>query len=135
MTEIQGVVDILRALGVASLFGPLIGLILSIWILKKTVFAGWGGFAREGLTSFISREKEQISVQTEVAHTLQELVHQLENLSKQVSEKLNENTDRVRTLEIAMSDYLDAFRELNHNMEMCRKNVPDTETFLQERKK
>jgi hypothetical protein len=146
MGEIQAVVEILKALGIASLFGPLIGLILSIWILKKTVFAGWGELARQVVTGFFVQEKERIQVQTEVSATLQEIARQLESLTWKVSKEIKEitdrvgkeigdNTDRLRSLEVAMSNYLDEFRDLNYNFEKHRKGIPDTEVFLQERKK
>ena len=131
MPELQGVVELLKALGVASLFGPFIGLILSIWILKKTVFAGWGDIARQVIANVFAREREQIQVQTEVSATLQEIARQLEGLTKKVSDEITENTDRLRSLEAAMSDYLEAFRELNYNFEKHRKGIPDTEVFRQ----
>jgi len=106
---------------------PFLGAIILIIFTKKYLFAGM--VSTEMHAEQITREREIITVQETVANRLEEIVKQLESLTKKVSSEISQNTERLHTLEIVISDNLDAFRELNANFEKHRKMIPDTGKF------
>lgn len=101
-----------------------LGAIVIIIFVKKYLFAG---MVSETIhNSQVERERELIKGTELISNKLKEIVKSLEALTQKVSEEIGQNTERLRSLEMAMSDYLDAFRELNDNFEKHRKNIPDT---------
>lgn len=110
----------------------LVGAILIIIFVKKYLFAGM--ISTELHAAQLEREREVIKTAEKISLTLQDIVKSLEGLTLQIKEDIGKNTERLRSLEMAMSDYLDAFRELNANFEKHRKGIPDTQAFRQEKK-
>ena len=75
----------------------------------------------------IAHEKEIVKTQEEVSSHLEEIVNQLNSLTSSINTEIRNNTERLRSLEMAMSDYLQAFHELNRNFELHRRGYTDTE--------
>ena len=117
----------------APYYIPIIAAIAIIIFTKKYLFQGT--ISIDIHQAQIIREQQIIAVQETVSNRLEEIVKQLENLTKKVSEEIRENTERVRTLELVFSDNIDAVRELALNCEKHRKNIPDTEVFTQQKRK
>lgn len=117
----------------APYYIPILAAILLIIFTKNYLFKGM--ISDDQYKDMLTRERELVKAQETTASSMQEVVAHLESLTKKVSEEIGGNTDRVRSLELAMSDFLEQMRELNYNCEMHRKGVPATEVFLQARKK
>jgi peptidoglycan hydrolase CwlO-like protein len=104
---------------------PFLAAIMIIVFTKKYLFVDV--VPRETMNTQIEREREIVSATKDVSNQLQEIVRQLERLTSSVNNQINENTERLRSLEHAMSDYLQAFHELNRNFELHRRGYTDTE--------
>jgi hypothetical protein len=109
----------------APIFAYLIAAILLIIFVRKYLFVGM--ISIEMHNAQIAHEKEIVRTQEEVSNHLSEIVAQLSNLTASIKEEIGGNTERLRSLEMAMSDYLQAFHELNHNFELHRRGYTDTE--------
>jgi hypothetical protein len=123
-------IEIIKAAAPALL--NLIAMIAVIAYTKKALFHDM--VSKEHLQSQIDINRDFVGATKEASAHLEEIGRQLENLSKKVSEDIKEMGDRVHTLELVFSDNIDAIRELSSNCEKHRKNIPDTEVFLQQRK-
>jgi hypothetical protein len=117
----------------APYYVPILAAILLIIFTKNYLFRGM--ISDDQYKEMITRERELVKAQETTSSNMQEIAHLLESLTKKVSEEIGGNTDRIKSLELAMSDFLDQMRDLNYNCEMHRKGVPATEVFLQARKK
>jgi hypothetical protein len=115
----------------APYYVPILSAIILILFTKNYLFRGM--VSNELYKDQLEREKEIVKGAEQISHELQEIVAHLENLTKKVSEEIGSNTERLRSLEMAMSDYLDAFRELNYNFEKHRKGIPDTQEYKSKR--
>jgi len=109
----------------APIFAYLIAAILLIIFVKRYLFVGM--ISIEMHNAQIAHEKEIVRTQGEVSQHLKEIVDQLGNLTSSVNNEIKNNTERLRSLELAMSDYLQAFHELNRNFELHRRGYTDTE--------
>lgn len=117
----------------APYYVPILAAILLIIFTKNYLFRGM--VSDDQYKDMLMRERELVKAQETTASNLQEIASLLSSLTKKVSEEIGQNTDRLRSLEAAMSDFLEQMRDLNYNFEMHRKGVPGTEVFLKERKK
>lgn len=117
----------------APIWSPILGLLIIVALTRRYLFQGM--VSESQYKEMLARERELVSTQEKTAANMQEIMALLENLTKKVSEEIGAATDRVKSLEVAMADFLDQMRELNYNFEMHRKGVPGTEVFLKERKK
>lgn len=108
---------------------PFLAAIILIIFTKKYLFRGM--VSEDVHNAQIERERNLIKGTETISTKLQEIVESLKTLTNEVREDIRQNTDRLRSLEMAMSDYLDAFRELNHNFEKHRKGIPETQDFRQ----
>jgi hypothetical protein len=109
----------------APALGYVLGAILLIIFVKKYLFLGM--VPTEMHTAQLARERDIITVSETIANHLDEIVRQLESLTKKVSEEIGNNTERLSSLERAMSDYLDAFQDLNNDLikRRCMVSVND----------
>jgi hypothetical protein len=114
-------------------FAYLIAAVLVIVFVRNYLFRGM--VSDEIHREQVEREKDFVGATKEAAVHLEEIGRQLESLSKKVSEEIREMAERMRTLELVFSDNIDAIRELSSNCEKHHKNIPDTEVFLQQRRK
>lgn len=104
---------------------PFLGSLMLIVFTKRYLFQGV--ISLDMHTAQIERERELIRGTEKISAKLQDIVDQLnvlaqkmEAITKKVSEEIGQNNDRLTSLERAMSDYLDAFRELTKQFERCR---------------
>jgi predicted nuclease with TOPRIM domain len=95
-----------------------------ILFVKRELFAGVVSI--ELFTAQIEREKKMVEAAEDVAQQLQEIVAQLSELTAGINAEIKENTERLRSLEMAMSSYLEEFARLNHNFELHRRGYVDT---------
>ena len=108
--------------------GALVLLMITVRLIifvKRELFAGV--ISLELHTAQIERENKLVKAQEEVSDHLEEIVSQLAALTNGVNEEIRNNTERLRSLEHAMSDYLEAFHELNRNFELHRRGYTDTD--------
>jgi len=110
---------------IAPIFAYLVAAIMIIVFVRKYLFAGM--ISIEMHNAQIDHEKAVVTAQETASKHLEGIVAQLENLTASVSIQISENTERLRSLEHAMSDYLQAFHELNRNFELHRRGYTDTE--------
>jgi sensor domain CHASE-containing protein len=93
---------------------PFLGAIIVIVFTKKYLFAGM--ISAEMYKEQLDREKETVKIQENIANQLQEVVRQLEGITRKVSEDIRSSNDRTTSLEHAMSSYIDEFRDLNKTL-------------------
>jgi hypothetical protein len=115
----------------APYYIPFLGALLLIIFTKNYLFRGMVSIDMH--QAQIERERELIRVQESFSNRLEEIVKQLENLTKTVAEEIRANTERLHTIELVFSDNIDAVRELSINCEKHRKGIPDTEKFTTSR--
>jgi hypothetical protein len=96
-----------------------------IIFVKRELFSGV--VSLDMYAAQVEREKKVVEVNERISNRLQEIVEQLSSLTSGVNEQIGQNTERLRSLEHAMSDYLEAFQRLNHNFELHRRGYTDTE--------
>ena len=96
-----------------------------IIFVKKELFAGV--VSLEQFNAQLARETRVVLANEDVAQQLLEIVSQLAALTKGVNEEIRSNTERLRSLEMAMSAYLEEFSTLNHNFELHRRGLTDTD--------
>ena len=82
----------------------------------------------------IEREREIAKAIADNSHQLEEICHHLENLTKKVSAEIGESSEEMKGLQVQISKLVETIRVLAYNCEMHRKQVPDTEVFLQNRR-
>lgn len=109
----------------APIFAYLVAAIMVIIFVRKYLFSGMVSI--EMHNAQIAHEKDIVKAQEKASNHLEQIVSQLENLTNSVSKQIFDNTERLRSLEHAMSDYLQAFHELNRNFELHRRGYTDTE--------
>lgn len=112
---------------------PIIAAIAVIIFTRTYVYKGM--VPESMLQGQIERERAIVEGAKDIENRLEEIVRQLEALTRKVSEEVRANTERLASLEHCMSDYLTEFNELNHNFELHRKGVPPTEVFRKPRQK
>lgn len=110
----------------APVLAYFLGAILLIIFVKKYLFVGM--VPTEMHTEQLSRERDIIKASEAISIHLDEIVRQLESLTKKVSEEIGNNTERLSSLERAMSDYLSAFKDLNDDLlkRRCMVSVPQS---------
>lgn len=116
---------------IAPALAYLVGAIMVIIFVKRYLFAGM--VSNEQHYAQIEREREIIKNAEGISNALREIVKSLELLTAQIKDEIGQNTERLRSLEMAMSDYLESFHELNHNFELHRRGLTDTEQLKVER--
>lgn len=121
----------------------LVAVVMLIAYTKKTLFQGM--ISKEMFDTQLERERDFVTATKEAASHLDEISRQLEGITRKQSEEVKEQTttireilqdvaERLRTLELVFSDNIDAIRLLTNQCEKHRKNIPETEIFLQQRK-
>lgn len=86
------------------------------------------------------QQKGIIEGAKDIENRLEEIVRQLESLTKKVSEEIREGNIRITSLERYLSDQMgemnDLTKSIQHLAFQCerhRKGIPETQVFLQER--
>lgn len=127
----------------APSLGVLVAVVMLIAYTKRTLFQGM--VSKEMFDTQLAREAEFVTATKEAGAHLEEISRQLEGITHKQSESVKEQTDtirdlltdvaeRLRTLELVFSDNIDAIRHLAAQCEKHRKNIPDTEVFMAQRK-
>ena len=116
----------------APYYVPILAAIILIIFTKNYLFQGM--ISETIHNAQIGRERELIKGMETNSNKLQEIIGSLKELTQKVHEQIGQNTERLRSLELAMSDYLEAFHELNYNFEKYRKGIPDTQDFRKDSK-
>lgn len=103
-----------------------------IIFVKKELFSGV--ISLETHTEQVGRERKAVEATENISNRLAEIVAQLAALTESVKEDIQSNTERLRSLEHAMSDYLEAFHDLastfhalQRDFELHRRGYTDTE--------
>lgn len=117
--------------------GSVIATIMLIIFTRTYLYKGM--ISAEMHEKQIQREIDLIAASQKVATEMCQITKELQELKRElpktVSDKIGQLTERVRSLEFAMSDFLDQIRELNDQFEKHRKNIPDTGVFLAQRRR
>jgi hypothetical protein len=111
----------------APQFISFVAVILLIVFIKNYLFKGV--ISTDQYERQLVREQAFITATQNAANNLGDIGKQLEGITKKVSEEIGHNTERIRTLEMVISDFLDEFRELNRQFDRYRHNIPDTERY------
>lgn len=111
----------------APQFISFVAVILLIIFIKNYLFKGV--IPADQYERQLTREQAFITATQSAATNLGDISKQLEGITKKVSEEIGQNTERIRTLEMVISDFLDEFRELNRQFDRYRHNIPDTERY------
>jgi hypothetical protein len=118
----------------APTYIPFLAAVLIIIFTRQYLFRGM--VSMEMHTAQVERECKAIEIQEAVSGRLEEIVMQLAALTTGVNTEISNNTERLRSLEHAMSDYLEAFhglastfQALQRDFEMHRRDYRDTEQF------
>jgi hypothetical protein len=105
----------------------IVAVIILIAYTKKTLFQGM--ISKEIFDAQIEREGEFVAATEKAASCLGDISKQLESIAQKISEELKQNTERLRTLELVSSDFLDQLKALTYQVEKTRKNIPETTEF------
>ena len=90
---------------------PFLGAVLVIVFTKKYLFTGM--ISTDMHKEQITREIDLVKVQEKISGQLQEVVKQLENITRKTSEDIRSNNGRMSSLERSTADYIDEYHELN----------------------
>jgi hypothetical protein len=117
----------------APQFISFVAVIILIIFIKNYLFKGV--VPTDQFEKQLARERDFVIATEKAANNLGDISRQLASITKKVSEEIGQNTERIRTLEMVISDFLDEFRELNRQFERYRHNIPDTDRFTTQQPK
>jgi hypothetical protein len=117
----------------APYYIPILAAIVLIIFTKNYLFKGT--ISTELYREQVTREGELVKGTETVSNRLEEIVKQLESLTRKVSEEIRENTDRLQAVETIQIDTVSVLKDLAFTCEKHRKNIPDTVEFREARKK
>ena len=112
---------------IAVLIAMIILTVSLIIYIKKSLFQGM--ISKETFDTQLAREGDFVAATEKAAARLGEISKQLESIAQKISEELKQNTERLRTLELVSSDFLDQIKELTFQVEKSRKNIPETTEY------
>lgn len=92
MNEFSEVSHLLEALGVKSIFAPLLSIIILLFLVKKYLFNGFSTFAKESIKDWLDYQREKIKADVSILETLKDIDEQL----KEVQNKAETCEDLTR---------------------------------------
>lgn len=121
----------------APYYVPILAAILLIIFTKNYLFKGM--ISTEMHEKLLDREGDMVTAMRESASHLDKISQQVESITRKSSEEIKEQSDMIRTVLQDVADGLrtleDVIKQLAFQCEKHRKNIPETEVFLQQRKK
>lgn len=121
----------------APYYVPILAAILLIIFTKNYLFKGM--ISTDMHERLIDREGDIVTAMKESASHLDEISRQIESITRKSSQEIKEQSDTIRTILRDVADDLQKLEEsitlLSFQCEKHRKNIPETEVFLQQRKK
>jgi hypothetical protein len=154
MTEIEAFAEVLKNLGVSSLFSPMLAVIILFYLARKYILCGAGAFISRVVDGYLKQNNERVAMEVKIetrlsalADKFEEFVEKLIDIERRNSERIaglkQELTERLTNVEVVLSDRV--FEELKHLRDGLReqetlkkthtKNIAemDTEAFRKAR--
>jgi hypothetical protein len=140
MQEIEAIAKLLQAMGISSLFSPIIATVSIFYLMRKYVFSGVGVFLQTITTEYLKQNNERIQMETRIDIKLGDLGERLEKFvnqlmewerrnSERITELKTELSDRIHNIEIVLSDKI--FEEINTLNTNFEEHTEDFDSAMQ----
>ena len=84
MNEFQAIGEVLKSLGVSSLFAPLLTTLIIFYLLRKYVLAGAGDFLKTITTEYLKQQHERVVIETKIDLRLNDLIASIDKYTSQI---------------------------------------------------
>jgi len=116
MKEFESAAELLKALGLGSVFAPVLSILILAWITKKYLFNGFGGFLKQAFADYITHEKDRIKIESGIQIALSGIVDKLDSLMQSMSEDRKYYDQRISVIEKYQREHISAFKELSRTI-------------------